>query len=122
MVLYPEVQRKAQAEIDRVIGSDRLPGLADQSSLPYVDALVKEVFRWSSVTPLGEFAVFRSHELLFPFVQGKADGRDSARDRTCCFQGRRLRRVFYSQGNSGDRKHLVSEGKKEEISLSKFFL
>ena len=58
MTLYPEVQRKAQEEVDRVIGSDRLPTLADQSSLPYVDALVQEVLRWNPVGPLGKFAVF----------------------------------------------------------------
>jgi len=55
MMMYPEVQRKAQAEIDRVIESDRFPTLADQPSLPYVDALVKEVLRWNPVGPLGKF-------------------------------------------------------------------
>jgi len=53
MIMHPEAQRKAQAEIDKVIGSDRLPKLADQPSLPYVDALVKEVLRWNPVAPLG---------------------------------------------------------------------
>ena len=58
MMMHPEVQRKAQAEIDRVIGSDRLPTLADQPSLPYIEALTKEVFRWNPVTPLGKFRSF----------------------------------------------------------------
>jgi len=40
MMMHPEVQRKAQAEIDRVIESDRLPTLADQPNLPYLDALM----------------------------------------------------------------------------------
>lgn len=52
MTLYPEVQRKAQAEIDAVIGSDRLPTFADRESLPYVEALVKEVYRWHAVVPV----------------------------------------------------------------------
>ncbi|KAK7060191.1 hypothetical protein VNI00_000956 [Paramarasmius palmivorus] len=52
MTLHPEVIKKAQAEIDSVIGSDRLPAFADRDQLPYVDALVKEVFRWNSVAPL----------------------------------------------------------------------
>jgi len=56
-MIHPEVQRKAQAEIDRVIGNNRLPTLADMSNLPYVEALVKEVFRWNPVTPLGESVV-----------------------------------------------------------------
>lgn len=45
MLLYPEIQSKAQAEVDRVIGKDRLPDFSDEPSLPYVTALVKEVLR-----------------------------------------------------------------------------
>ncbi|TFY82421.1 hypothetical protein EWM64_g1591 [Hericium alpestre] len=52
MSLYPEAQRKAQAEIDAVIGNERLPDFSDQDSLPYVGALVKEVLRWRQVVPL----------------------------------------------------------------------
>jgi cytochrome P450 len=54
MVIYPDVQRKAQAEIDSVTGRDRLPGFRDRPSLPYIDALVKEVLRWGAVGPLGK--------------------------------------------------------------------
>ena len=53
MVLYPEAQAKAQAEIDRVVGTDRLPGLADRPTLPYVEAVYKETLRWHPVAPLG---------------------------------------------------------------------
>jgi cytochrome P450 len=53
MTLYPEVQSKAQAEIDRVVGNSRLPDYSDQDELPYVDAVLKEVLRWHPVTPLG---------------------------------------------------------------------
>ena len=53
MMVYPEVQRRAQEEIDRVIGSDRLPTFADRGSLPYVEAVAKELLRWNPVTPLG---------------------------------------------------------------------
>ncbi|KAJ6561174.1 cytochrome P450 [Mycena vulgaris] len=53
MVLYPDVQAKAQREIDSVIGSDRLPGLSDKDHLPYITALALEVLRWHSVTPTG---------------------------------------------------------------------
>ncbi|KAF9268235.1 cytochrome P450 [Marasmius fiardii PR-910] len=52
MTLYPEVLKKAQAEIDLVTKNERLPGIEDRSRLPYIDALVKEVFRWNSVVPL----------------------------------------------------------------------
>lgn len=53
MVLYPEVQRKAQEEIDDVVGSDRLPTFADRESLPYINALCAEILRWIPVGPLG---------------------------------------------------------------------
>ncbi|KAG6898822.1 hypothetical protein C0993_003910 [Termitomyces sp. T159_Od127] len=53
MALTPEVMRKAQAEIDSIVGNDRLPTLKDRQHLPYVDALTKEVFRWNIVAPLG---------------------------------------------------------------------
>ncbi|QRV81303.1 cytochrome P450 family protein [Ceratobasidium sp. AG-Ba] len=53
MVLYPEVQAKAQEEIDHVIGRDRLPKMDDREALPYVNAIIQEVIRWLPVTPMG---------------------------------------------------------------------
>ncbi|KAJ7097381.1 cytochrome P450 [Mycena epipterygia] len=53
MVLSPDVQRRAQAEIDSVIGGARLPLFSDREQLPYVSAVVTELFRWHSVAPLG---------------------------------------------------------------------
>ncbi|OAA36481.1 Cytochrome P450 [Metarhizium rileyi] len=52
MTMFPEVQRKAQDEIDSLVGNERLPSLADRARLPYIEALVKEVFRWSPIAPL----------------------------------------------------------------------
>ena len=54
MLIYPEVQARAAAEIQEVVGSDRLPTLADRASLPYCNAVLKELYRWSVVGPLGE--------------------------------------------------------------------
>ncbi|XP_067003245.1 probable cytochrome P450 303a1 [Anabrus simplex] len=45
LLLNPEVQRRAQAEIDAVVGRDRLPLLSDRPNLPYVDALSLESLR-----------------------------------------------------------------------------
>lgn len=53
MMCFPEAQRKAQAEIDRVIGSDRFPRVADRKQLPYVRALCWEILRWQPIAPLG---------------------------------------------------------------------
>lgn len=55
MVLFPGVQEKAQAQIDAVIGTERLPTLEDRSSLTYIDAIMRETLRWNPVLPLGEF-------------------------------------------------------------------
>lgn len=45
MLKFPEAVRRAQAEIDRVVGTDRLPRFEDRKQLPYVDALCTEVSR-----------------------------------------------------------------------------
>lgn len=59
-MLYPGIQRKAQKEIDDIIGHDRLPDFADRENLPYINALCKEVMRTYVVAPLG------SLDLHFP--------------------------------------------------------
>ncbi|KAF9882628.1 hypothetical protein FE257_005823 [Aspergillus nanangensis] len=42
---YPEIQKKAHAELDRVVGRNRLPTIADEKTLPYCHAIIKEVER-----------------------------------------------------------------------------
>ncbi len=53
MAMFPEVQHRAQAELDAVVSPDRLPELDDHAALPYMRALVKEVLRWHVVAPIG---------------------------------------------------------------------
>ncbi len=53
MKLYPDVQRKAQAELDEVIGKNRLPDFNDRDRLPFIEAIVKETLRWLPVGPTG---------------------------------------------------------------------
>jgi len=52
MVVHPEVQAKAHAELDLVVGKDRLPNFTDKDNLPYIDSVMKEVLRWNMMTPL----------------------------------------------------------------------
>ena len=52
MAQYPDVQKRAQAELDAVVGAERMPRMSDRSALPYVEALVKECFRWNPIVPL----------------------------------------------------------------------
>ncbi|CAE7160460.1 unnamed protein product [Rhizoctonia solani] len=51
--LYPEIAKKAQTEIDSVVGRERIPSLQDRSLLPYTDAMVQEVMRMCPPVPLG---------------------------------------------------------------------
>ncbi|KAF8191496.1 cytochrome P450 [Mycena galopus ATCC 62051] len=53
MTLYPSVMRTAQAELDEVVGSERMPTFGDRANLPYIEALTKEVLRWRPVGPIG---------------------------------------------------------------------
>ncbi|KAF2635053.1 cytochrome P450 [Massarina eburnea CBS 473.64] len=53
MTVFPEIQKKAQEELDRVIGSGRLPVSKDRANLPYIEAIMKETHRWHPVAPMG---------------------------------------------------------------------
>ena len=54
MLTYPDAQRKAQEELNRVVGRDRLPTFSDRDRLPFVEAVLKETLRWIPVAPLGK--------------------------------------------------------------------
>ena len=62
MIAFPEVQRRAQVEIDGVVGRDRLPTFADSPRLPYVQAIIREILRYRPATPF-----------LVPHVANKED-------------------------------------------------
>ena len=53
MIKYPEIQKRAQEELDRVIKPGHLPVMEDEESLPYTTAILKEVLRWKPVAPIG---------------------------------------------------------------------
>ncbi|KAF8478443.1 cytochrome P450 [Russula ochroleuca] len=53
MVAHPEIQKRAQDELDAVVGRSRTPTFADAPNLPYIQALVKESLRWRPALPLG---------------------------------------------------------------------
>ncbi|KDQ22430.1 hypothetical protein PLEOSDRAFT_1019918, partial [Pleurotus ostreatus PC15] len=52
MTLFPSVQTRAQAELDEVVGS-QLPTFDDLPNLPYIRAIVTEIWRWGVSVPLG---------------------------------------------------------------------
>ncbi|KAI0657327.1 cytochrome P450 [Cubamyces menziesii] len=50
---YPHLQAKVQAQLDKVVGCDRLPTFSDRTKLPEVCAFVQEIYRWRPATPIG---------------------------------------------------------------------
>ncbi|KZV76224.1 cytochrome P450 [Peniophora sp. CONT] len=53
MIAHPDVQKRAQMELDAVVGRERPPTLADRAHLPYTVAILREVMRWRSGLPVG---------------------------------------------------------------------
>ncbi|KZT39793.1 cytochrome P450 [Sistotremastrum suecicum HHB10207 ss-3] len=53
MIHHPEIQLEAQKTIDELLQGERLPTFEDRASLPYVEAILREVLRWKPVLPGG---------------------------------------------------------------------
>lgn len=69
MLSNPDAQRNAQVELDSVLKDGTMPQFEDRESrLPYVTALVKEVFRWRGAAPLGlhiSYVCFRRRPYIY---------------------------------------------------------
>jgi cytochrome P450 len=55
MLIYPECAAKAQEELDRVLQRSRFPEFEDRKSLPYIECILQETYRWLPVVPLGKY-------------------------------------------------------------------
>ncbi|XP_052569084.1 cytochrome P450 2B1-like [Peromyscus californicus insignis] len=53
MLKYPHITEKVQKEVDQVIGSHRLPTLDDRTKMPYTEAVINEIQRFSDLAPIG---------------------------------------------------------------------
>ncbi|CAG0902836.1 unnamed protein product [Darwinula stevensoni] len=51
LLCHPEIQEKLQAEVDNVVGRDRLPSLDDRHRMPYTEAFIMETHRLASLVP-----------------------------------------------------------------------
>ena len=47
---YPEIVKKAQMEIDSVTRQERLPTWDDRPNIPIIDCIIKECFRYASLS------------------------------------------------------------------------
>jgi len=99
MTIYPEVLKKAQVELDAVVGDERLPTMDDRDALPYVNAICTELLRWNVVIPMRAYR--RSCVSLT---------RPTSYDTTsiaCQHTGYHLRGIFNPKRVLACRKHLV---------------
>ena len=62
MVTYPDVRKRAQEELDSVVGRTRIPTFSDLPHLPYICAMVKEALRWRPVSPFAIPHVSTEHD------------------------------------------------------------
>jgi hypothetical protein len=53
LVANPIIQARVQAELDLVVGKDRLPDFSDRPRLPYLQCVITETLRWGAATPVG---------------------------------------------------------------------
>ena len=88
MTIYPEVFKKAQAEVDSVVGNERLPTMEDRDALPYVNAICTELLRWNVLIPLRTYL----RACAFPTRATLYDTTSITRHYTRYH----LRRIFYS--------------------------
>ena len=113
LVLYPQVQRRAQAELDIVIGRDRLPTFDDRPRLPYIEAFCKELLRWQMVTPIGTV-------WSFPWLPGsvmierRLSGLPHSTNRDDIYKG-----FFIPKGQISLNLHILSSGTLPLTALSK---
>ncbi|KAM0419320.1 hypothetical protein ACHAPD_002879 [Fusarium lateritium] len=68
MVLHPEIQKKAQDELDAVIGPGKLPEFSDRSYLPYIEHIVQEIYRY---TPIDKYTLKIVYRMLTMSTLGK---------------------------------------------------
>ncbi|XP_044527070.1 cytochrome P450 2B6-like [Gracilinanus agilis] len=52
LLKYPSVAEKVQDEIDQVIGRNRTPEIKDRAKMPYTEAVIYEIQRFSDLIPM----------------------------------------------------------------------
>ncbi len=80
MAIHPDIQRRAQNEIDTIIGTHRLPEFEDRPSLPYVEALLRELMRWKPPLPLGVFYATTEDDTYYGYFIPKGNMQSCLRE------------------------------------------
>jgi Cytochrome P450 len=99
LVNFPEVQRLAQEEIDRVVGDERAPLVHDIEDLPYIQAIIKEVS-----SQLYQSSAVEDNANIHPDYALATCRID--RDPSCFNTGCLLQGLRYSQGFDNNSKHM----------------
>lgn len=72
MVLFPDAQKRAQEEIDSILGHGHFPHFGDADALPYLKVVLHELLRWACPAPLGQA---EPYHLYLSIRSNAVDGR-----------------------------------------------
>ena len=103
MVLYPDTQKRAQEEIDSILGHGHFPQIGDVDTLPYLNAVLNEVLRWATPAPLGQ----RDACHLYLAIRSYAVDGLCVRHPSPCNRRQHLQRLLHPCRVNGLREHMV---------------
>ncbi len=104
MRLYPDVQSRARRELEAVLGTYRLPTFEDFGSVPYIDALIKELLRWQPILRLGTSGRGAQRADAYSLLLSAWIRRSPS----SAAGGRHVQRLPLEEGLPCHRQHLVS--------------
>ena len=102
MVLYPDAQKRAQEEIDSILGHGHFPHFGDADALPYLKAVLYELLRWACPAPLGQIHVIYTFAIRSYITDGRRVRHPSPRHRR-----RHLQWLLHPCRVTGLREHMV---------------
>ena len=103
MVLYPDAQKRAQEEIDSILGHGHFPHFGDADALPYLKVMLYELLRWACPAPLGQNPCYIYLAIRSCAVDGLRDRHPSPRNRR-----QYLQRLLRPCGVTGFCEHMVN--------------
>ncbi|KAG1858561.1 cytochrome P450 [Suillus subluteus] len=123
MMLYPDVQARARAEINQVVMHDKMPSIDDRPSLPYLDAVLREVLRWYPPIPLGMAHATTTDDTYGGYFIPKGSSYESGLHRLIYSSIRALSRdedIFPDASRFDPTRHLTADGKLKDNFVHHF--